>query len=259
MASRAPRRVTRRASYCSLALRTKRGQSPAPGMIDLSCASIWQPLQTPSANVDESARNRANCSRKRFVVQDRSSPAAAGAEHVAVAEAAARGDAAKSARAWRPVARSVMCTSMASNPARVNAAAISTWPLTPCSRRIATRGRAPVAMYGAAMSSAGSNVSFGVMPGILFVDSATRLRPPRCRDCRARRCIAWLVCDHARIRSRPLPRRERVLADLSFTRRRALRCGDDVRDIGDRMPWRESPGTPRDRLCAPARARRAPR
>ena len=36
-----------------------------------------------------------------------------------------------------------MCTSTASKPARSNAAAISTWPLTPCSRRIATRGRAP--------------------------------------------------------------------------------------------------------------------
>ena len=32
----------------------------------------------------------------------------------------------------------------------VNAAAISIWPLTPCSRRIATRGRAPVAMLAAA-------------------------------------------------------------------------------------------------------------
>ena len=37
-----------------------------------------------------------------------------------------------------------MCTSTASKPARSNAAAISTWPLTPCSRRMATRGLAPV-------------------------------------------------------------------------------------------------------------------
>ena len=37
-----------------------------------------------------------------------------------------------------------MCTSTASKPARSNAAAISTWPFTPCSRRMATRGRAPV-------------------------------------------------------------------------------------------------------------------
>ena len=46
-----------------------------------------------------------------------------------------------------------MCTSNASKPARSNAAAISIWPLTPCSRRIATRGRAPFAMNGAATSS----------------------------------------------------------------------------------------------------------
>ena len=34
-----------------------------------------------------------------------------------------------------------MWTSMAAKPARSKAAAISTWPLTPCSRRMATRGR----------------------------------------------------------------------------------------------------------------------
>ena len=33
-----------------------------------------------------------------------------------------------------------MCTSKAAKPARSNAAAISTWPLTPCSRRTAMRG-----------------------------------------------------------------------------------------------------------------------
>ena len=37
-----------------------------------------------------------------------------------------------------------MCTSNALKPARSNADAISTWLLTPCSRRIATCGRAPV-------------------------------------------------------------------------------------------------------------------
>ncbi len=50
-----------------------------------------------------------------------------------------------------------MCTSNASKPARVNAAAISTWPLTPWSRRIATFGRTPVFDdTAAAISSAGS-------------------------------------------------------------------------------------------------------
>ncbi|WZB71978.1 hypothetical protein WJ968_09805 [Achromobacter xylosoxidans] len=42
---------------------------------------------------------------------------------------------------------------------------ISTWLLQPCSRRMATRGRLPVAMYGAAMSSCGSKSTFGCMPG----------------------------------------------------------------------------------------------
>src|SRR3989338_11127206 len=36
---------------------------------------------------------------------------------------------------------SLMCTSTALNPARSNAAAISTWPFTPCSRRMAMLGR----------------------------------------------------------------------------------------------------------------------
>ena len=35
---------------------------------------------------------------------------------------------------------SVICTSTAENPAQSKAKAISAWPLTPCSRRIATRG-----------------------------------------------------------------------------------------------------------------------
>ena len=46
-----------RASNCSLRLRTKRGQAPAPGMISFSADSIWQPLQTPSAKVSARAKN----------------------------------------------------------------------------------------------------------------------------------------------------------------------------------------------------------
>ena len=80
---------------------------------------------------------------QRAALEDRGRPAAAGAEHVAVAEAAAGGEAAKSSSATRPAIRSLMCTSNASKPARSNAAAISIWPLTPCSRRIATFGRTP--------------------------------------------------------------------------------------------------------------------
>ncbi|MNE31379.1 hypothetical protein D3C76_988370 [compost metagenome] len=59
-----------------------------------------------------------------------------------------------------------MCTSMAAKPARSKAAAISTWPLTPCSRRMATCGRTPFLMYGAAMSSLTSKPSLTDRPGL---------------------------------------------------------------------------------------------
>ena len=59
-----------------------------------------------------------------------------------------------------------MCTSTASKPARSKAAAISICPLTPCSRRMATRGRAPPrARSGAATSSSMSNVGATDSPG----------------------------------------------------------------------------------------------
>ena len=58
-----------------------------------------------------------------------------------------------------------MCTSWASKPARVEAAAVSIWLLTPCSRRIATAGRAPPAIQGAATSSLGSKLSAACSPG----------------------------------------------------------------------------------------------
>ena len=46
---------------------------------------------------------------------------------------------------------SLMCTSTAAKPARSNAAAISTWPFTPCSRRIAIVRACAAAMTGAEM------------------------------------------------------------------------------------------------------------
>src|SRR6185437_739949 len=58
-----------------------------------------------------------------------------------------------------------MCTSCAAKPARSRIAAVSVWLLTPCSRSTATAGRAPRAMYGAAMSSSGSNRSATESPG----------------------------------------------------------------------------------------------
>ena len=77
-----------------------------------------------------------------------------------------------------------MCTSNASKPARSNAAAISTCPFTPCSRSIATRGRAPVAMNGAAGSSCTIEREQRHEPGIVAVESA-RIPGPPPRDCRA--------------------------------------------------------------------------
>ena len=120
-----------------------------------------------------------------------------------------------------------MCTSYASKPARSNAAAISTWPLTPCSRRIATVGRTPVAMNGAAMSSSGSNVSSGARPG----SSASRMRAyswSAASGLSRSRCIACVVADHARWRS---------MRDLVEQRFAATRDRDRVRDcVGDGRP-----------------------
>jgi hypothetical protein len=46
-------------------LRTKRGQSAAPGTSGASAAIIWQPLQTPSAKLSGRAKKRVNSSRAR--------------------------------------------------------------------------------------------------------------------------------------------------------------------------------------------------
>ncbi len=77
--------------------------------------------------------------------QDGLGPAAARAQHIAVGETAAGDQPAQVPvrRSTRPSSTSLMCTSTASKPARSKAAAISIWPFTPCSRRMATRGRAP--------------------------------------------------------------------------------------------------------------------
>ena len=78
-----------RASNCSLLLRVNFGHACAPGMIGASAAIIWQPLQTPSANVSRRSKNAANGFGELRVEHDRARPALTGAERVAVAEAAA--------------------------------------------------------------------------------------------------------------------------------------------------------------------------
>ena len=67
----------------------------APGTSSFSADIIWQPLQTPSVKVSGRAKNRANMSRAAGVKQDRFGPALAGAQHVAVTEAAAGGETAE--------------------------------------------------------------------------------------------------------------------------------------------------------------------
>ena len=78
-----------RASNCSLRLRVNFGQACAPGMIGASAAIIWQPLHTPSAKVSVRREEGGELLGQRRVEQDRARPALAGAERVAVAEAAA--------------------------------------------------------------------------------------------------------------------------------------------------------------------------
>ena len=68
-----------------------------------------------------------------------------------------------------------MCTSTGAKPARSKAAAISTWLLTPCSRRIATRGRAPFAMKGAAMSASASKVEPPGKARVILVEARVAL------------------------------------------------------------------------------------
>ncbi len=65
-----------------------------------------------------------------------------------------------------------MCTSTGVKPARAKAAAISTSPLTPCSRRMATLGWARFFFTkGAATSSFRSKPSFTCRPGFFFAVS----------------------------------------------------------------------------------------
>ena len=102
----------RRPSNCSERLRTKRGQCCVPGMSSRSADIIWQPLHTPSENVSGRAKNALKRSRSARVEQDRLRPAFAGAEHVAVREAAAHDQAAEVVEAAGVRSnRSVMCTS----------------------------------------------------------------------------------------------------------------------------------------------------
>ncbi len=102
-ARRAPRTSDSRASNCSERLRTKRGQSPAPGMSSCRLESIWQPLQTPSAKVSAPGEEALQLAPGPGVEEDRLGPALAGAQHVAVGEAAAGGQAAEAVERGAPL------------------------------------------------------------------------------------------------------------------------------------------------------------
>ena len=143
---------------------------------------------------------------------------------------------------------SLMCTSYASNPARSNAAAISTWPLTPCSRRIATFGRAPVAMYGRGDVLVGIERQARHETGIVGIDDARVLLVGGDRDCRAG------AASHA---SSPTTR------DAGRCAIRRARSRRGRRSRSDWSRWRADDASPRVRRLAPpsrhaARPSRAP-
>jgi hypothetical protein len=117
---------------------------PAPGISGFSADIIWQPLQTPSEKLSGRAKNAANCSRSAGLnridlAQPSPAPSTSPYENPPHATTPL-----KRSSVVRPAIRSVMCTSLGRKPARSNAAAISSWLLTPCSRRIAISGRAPL-------------------------------------------------------------------------------------------------------------------
>ena len=140
----------------------------------------------------------------------------------------------------RPASRSVMCTSTASNPARSKAAAISTCPLTPCSRRMATRGRAPRARGTAPRRPRRCRSGTATdRPGILAVD-ARRLLLVRAVKSSRIDCIAWVVSDQ-------------------MPRRMLRRSSNTVRPSRRRMMRSPRCACPSARTCRPGRDGRAPR
>ena len=81
---------TSRPSNCSDTLRSKRGQSRAPGMIERRRLIIWQPLHTPSAKLSLRAKNATNISASVGLWRIVFAQPPPGPEHVAIREAAAR-------------------------------------------------------------------------------------------------------------------------------------------------------------------------
>ena len=122
-----------------------------------------------------------------------------------------------------------MCTSTDSKPARSNAAAISTWPFTPCSRRMATRGRASVETENGFGIEGQSNRK----PGIVRLDDAVvflaRARP----GCRAASACGSVVSLQMRCRWSRLAVNTRpvVARDADLVAR--VELADDVRVLAE--------------------------
>ena len=85
--------ITRRASNCSERLRTKSGQSAAPGMISRSARHHLAAVARAERERVAAREERSNSSRARALKRIGLGPALARAEHVAVGEAAAGGEA----------------------------------------------------------------------------------------------------------------------------------------------------------------------
>jgi hypothetical protein len=117
-------------------------------MMGARWAIIWQPLQTPSAKVSPRWKKAVNCFAQPLVEQHRLGPALAGAEHVAVGEAAAGRDALEISQMHAPGLQVGHMHIVGREAGALEGGGHFDWPLTPCSRRIAIFGRAPVAMNG---------------------------------------------------------------------------------------------------------------
>jgi hypothetical protein len=156
-------------------------------MISFSADIIWQPLHTPSEKVSARAKKASNSSRARGVEQDALGPALAGAEHVAVGEAAAGHQpgsrpAARGRRPGRSCARRRLEAGAVEGRGHLDLAVDALL----AQDRDARAGAG--AMNGAAMSSAGSKVSRGCRPGSSS-SGARSCSSRRIRGCRA--APAW--------------------------------------------------------------------
>ena len=126
------------------------GASPRrPGSAPSRCESIWQPLQTPSAKRPGSGEEAPEVVAQRDRGRGSTWPSRRRrrARRRRRTRRTRRGRG--RSRSNDPPSRSLMWTSMHSKPARSKAAAISICPFTPCSRRIAMRGRRPPARRSA--------------------------------------------------------------------------------------------------------------